>query len=302
MGVGNRDKTPHYDRGLKISNPFDTTYQEKLPDEVLDEAAKKARSRDAEKQMEYRDDVRAAINKDIDGSVDIEYGGSVSKSTYVDGISDLDCRVSINGTSLEKKSPEQIKRYFKDRIKSSCPNVKSAKVGKLGVSVIFKDGTKMQYIPIIKMKHGYKLSHGNSWSNVIRENKFKRDFTRTNKKCGGNLYPLVRLIKRQNASLPKSQQLSGHNIEALANKIFKHYPDSASRNLTDMMGYYYKHAEREVLHRTRDRTGQASFVDKKKLDGANSDVRRNISRRMRLFGRRIVRAKTSGDASGLEIN
>jgi len=101
MGGGDWRGEPKYDHGQKV---FDYLKQAKLSNwsinDVLDDAAKNSRERDAKSQMQHRNDAKTAINSNIEGHVDIEYGGSVSKATYVDGVSDLDCRVYINHSSL----------------------------------------------------------------------------------------------------------------------------------------------------------------------------------------------------------
>lgn len=301
MGGGLRWGRPHYDHGHKVS---DYPKQAKLPNgsvnEVLDDAAKNARERDAKSQMQHRNDAETAINSDIEGHVDIEYGGSVSKATYVDGVSDLDCRVYLNHSSLASKSPDEIKKYIAKQLKNKDPRISSVKVGRMGVTVRYRDGTEMQFIPAIRTRYGYKLPNGNMWSKVVYENRFKRDFSRTNKKCGGRLYHLVTVLKKQNNQNPSSQQLSGHHIEALANKIFKPYPKSAPRTLEAMMDYYYRHAPRHVVHRTRDNTGQSLYVDKDKLGGPGSKNRQAVARCMGRARNILRQAQKTNDTTQLD--
>jgi len=301
MGGGLLRGRPHYDYGQKV---FEYPKQAKLPNgsvnDALDDAAKNSRERDAQSQMQHRNDAQTAINSNIKGHVDIEYGGSVSKATYVDGVSDLDCRVYINQSSLTSKSPDEIKRYIAKQLKNKDPRISSVKVGGMGVTVRYRDGTEMQFIPAIRTRYGYKLPNGNRWSKVVYENRFKRDFSRTNQKCGGLLYPLVRLIKKQNHQSPNTQRLSGHHIEATANNIFKHYPKSAPRTLEAMMDYYYRYAPRKVVHRTRDKTGQSSFVDKDKLGTPSSKNRQAAARRMQTNRLILQRAQKTGDTTALE--
>lgn len=301
MGGGLLRGRPHYDYGHKV---YDYPKQAKLPNgsvnDVLDDAAKNSRERDAKSQMQYRNDAKDAINSNIDGYVDIEYGGSVSKATYVAGISDLDCRVYINHSSLVSKSPDEIKKYIARQLKSKDPKISSVKVGGMGVTVRYRDGTEMQFIPAIRTRYGYKLPNGNRWSKVVYEDRFKRDFSRTNQKCGGTLYPLVRVIKKQNYLNPLSQQLSGHHIESVANKIFKHYPKSAPRTLEAMMDYYYRYAPRQIVHRTRDKTGQSSFVDKDKLGNPASKNRQAAARSMGRVRKILRQAQKTGDTTALE--
>ena len=244
--------------------------------------------RNIEKHMQYRNEAEAALNEGIDGSVDIVHAGSVAKGTYVEGISDVDNHVRINGTSLENKRPAEVKAYIRQQL-SKLPNVKSVTETSKTVTVIYKDGTEMQYVPVIKTKNGYRVADGNRWSNVVYENRFRRDFQRTNKKCGGRLTSLIRILKTDNASDPKSQRMSGHHIEVMANRIFKQAPASKTKTLMSMYGYYQQHASRHIRHRMRDVTGQYTYVDKRSLGGPDSESRRALSRRFASRARRMNR-------------
>lgn len=300
MGGGLLRGRPHYDYGQKVSDyPKQAKLSNGSVNDVLDDAAKNSRERDAKSQMQHRNDAETAINSNIEGHVDIEYGGSVSKATYVDGVSDLDCRVYINHSSLASKSPDEIKRYIAKQLKSKDPR-SSVKIGRMGVTVKYHDGTEMQFIPAVRTRYGYQLPNGNRWSKVIYEERFKRDFSRTNKKCGGQLYHLVTVLKNKNNQNPSSQKLSGHHIEAMANNIFKHYPKSAPRTLGAMMDYYYRYAPRQVVHRTRDKTGQSSFVDKEKLGGPASKNRQAVARHMGRVRKILQQAQKTGDTTSLE--
>ena len=245
--------------------------------------------RDFERHMQYRNEAEDAINEGIDDSVDIVYAGSVAKGTYVEGISDVDNHVRINGTSLEKKSPAEVKAYIRQQL-SKLPDVKSVTETSRTVTVTYRDGTEMQYVPVIKTKNGYRVADGNRWSNVVYENRFRRDFQRTNKKCGGRLTSLIRILKTDNASDPKSQRMSGHHIEVMANRIFKQAPVSKTTSLKEMYEYYHQHASRHIRHRMRDVTGQYTYVDKRSLGGPDSESRRALSRRFASRARRMNRS------------
>ena len=244
--------------------------------------------RDFEKHMQYRNEAEDAINEGIDDSVDIVYAGSVAKGTYVEGISDVDNHVRINGTSLEKKSPAEVKAYIRQQL-SKLPDVKSVTETSRTVTVTYRDGTEMQYVPVIKTKNGYRVADGNRWSNVVYENRFRRDFQRTNKKCGGRLTALIGILKKENANNLKGQQMSGHHIEVMANRIFKQAPASKTKTVMSMYEYYHQHASRHIMHRMCDITGQSTYVDKRSLGGPDSESRRALSRRFASRARRMNR-------------
>ncbi|MBQ3570855.1 MAG: hypothetical protein IJA20_09325 [Methanocorpusculum sp.] len=292
MGGGTVSSThPYYEDGKVVKNPYGPT----ISQSTLDDFSNKPKEEDIpepkrnrELHMRYRNEAEDLINDGIDDSVDIVYAGSVAKGTYVEGISDVDNHVRINGTSLEKKSPAEVKAYIRQQL-SKLPNVKSVTETSRTVTATYRDGTEMQYVPVIKTKNGYRVADGNRWSNVVYENRFRRDFQRTNKKCGGRLTTLIRILKKENVDNPKGQRMSGHHIEVMANRIFKQAPASKTRDIGVMAVYYHQHASRHIMHRMRDVTGQSTYVDKRSLGGPDSEARRVLSRRFASRARRMNR-------------
>jgi len=283
---------PYYKDGNVVKNPYGPTiYQSTINDfdnkpkeEVIPEP-----KRNHKLHMQYRNEAKDSINEGIDGYVDIVYAGSVAKGTYVEGVSDVDNHVRINGTSLENKRPSEVKAYIRQQL-SKLPNVKSVTETSRTVTVTYRDGTEMQFVPVIKTKNGYRVADGNRWSNVVYENRFKRDFQRTNKKCGGRLTALVRFLKKENVDNPKDKRMSGHHIEVMANRIFKSAPASKTHDVGTMAVYYHQHASRHIRHRMRDVTGQSTYVDKRSLGGPDSESRRALSRRFASRARRMNRS------------
>ena len=288
MGGGFRRKRKHAVNGKVVPGHQTSTTQKSL-DYPYDQAPVTLASdpkRDREKHMQYRNKAEDAINNGISGSVDIVYAGSVAKGTYVEGVSDVDNHVRINGTSLERMSPDKVKAYMIQQL-SRLPNVKSVTETSRTVTVKSRNGTEMQFVPVIQTKNGYRVADGNRWSNVVYEKRFRRDFQRTNKKCGGRLTALIRILKKENATDPKSQRMSGHHIEVMANRIFKQAPVSKTTSLKEMYEYYHQHASRHIRHRMRDVTGQSDYVDKRSLGGPDSEARRSLSRRFASRARRM---------------
>ena len=288
MGGGFRRRRRSAVNGKVILRPQIPTGQPDLdyPYDKSSVTSTPTSKRDFERHMQNRNEAEDAINEGIDDSVDIVYAGSVAKGTYVEGVSDVDNHVRINGTSLENKRPAEVKAYIRQQL-SKLPNVKSVTETSRTVTVTYRDGTEMQYVPVIKTKNGYRVADGKRWSNVVYENRFRRDFQRTNKKCGGRLTSLIRILKTDNASDPKSQRMSGHHIEVMANRIFKQAPASKTKTLMSMYGYYQQHASRHIRHRMRDVTGQSTYVDKRSLGGPDSESRRALSRRFASRARRM---------------
>ena len=203
------------------------------------------------------------ISEDIDGTLDLNYGGSVSKYTYVEGLSDVDVLLKINNSELSDKTPKEVLEYIKSRLGTNLQNVDEIKVGNLAVTVKFKDGNEIQILPSIKSGDGYKIpsSNGERWSNIIRPDKFASRLTEINQKCGGKVIPVIKIVKHLNSKLPTDQQLSGYHIESLAIEIFKSYPDELSNTHKTMLKHFFKKSSEKVKSPIKDKTNQSIHVD-----------------------------------------
>src|SRR5947207_10413504 len=53
-------------------------------------------NRDTDTLQSHLSNIKNAIVSDIEGTIDLRYGGSVSKHTYIDGLSDIDSLAILN--------------------------------------------------------------------------------------------------------------------------------------------------------------------------------------------------------------
>ena len=75
---------------------------------MLGEWLAKCNDRDADLVRQRLDSVKEALEGVIDGSFDQLFGGSVAKHTYVNGLSDIDSLILIDGTGLVNQSPQAV--------------------------------------------------------------------------------------------------------------------------------------------------------------------------------------------------
>lgn len=247
--------------------------------------------RRAEEIQQHLDNIKKALEKDIDGAVDLVFGGSVSKHTYVNGLSDVDMLVRINDSSLVNASPDEVKQYFAARLKARFPN-SEVKVGNLAVTIRFSStGHEIQLLPSLQTKTGLKIANpnGSGWSKVIKPSKFAEKLTDVNQTCGNKVVPVVKLFKSLNASLPDNAQLSGYHIESLAIEAFESY--TGRKTYKDMLQHLCRTAAKLVLSPIADSTGQSVHVDEY-LGKLNSYERRTCSAALDRLSNRLGR----GDA------
>ena len=192
---------------------------------ILRSLLSEVNSRDVDQIQKHLDTIENAIHSEIEGFIDLKYAGSVSKHTYVDGLSDIDSLAIINNSELAKHKPEDVKNYFYDMLKKRLPN-SNIKVGNLAVTIKFTTGTEIQILPVIKDKNGIKIQSSrreNEWSHVINPDKFAKVLRYTNIKMSGKLIPVIKIAKSIISTFPESRKIAGYHAEALAIEIFHNY-------------------------------------------------------------------------------
>ena len=68
--------------------------------------------RDAAAIQKHVQTLQQAVEQEIDGEIEMLFGGSVRKHTYVDGLSDVDVLMVLNNSSLANASPAEVLSYL----------------------------------------------------------------------------------------------------------------------------------------------------------------------------------------------
>lgn len=227
--------------------------------------------RSTEEINQHLKSIKDALAKEIDGTVDLLYGGSIDKHTYIDGLSDVDSLVLLNDTGLEKLTPKEVKDYFAKRLSEKFPQSTIVK-GQLAVTINFQNH-EIQLLPAVKTTHGYLFSKldGTGWSS-IKPQKFAKQLTDINKECGNNLVPTIKLVKGIISNLPETKRMTGYHTESVATEIFKNYYGPFQTR--DMIRHFFKTAPEIIRTPIPDKTGQSRFVDG--YLGASGSLKRKI--------------------------
>ncbi|MDJ0619765.1 MAG: CBASS oligonucleotide cyclase [Calothrix sp. MO_192.B10] len=244
---------------------------------LLQNALKEFNARDVEATQRHLNVLKKAIEGEIENSVDLLFGGSIRKNTFINGLSDVDTLVLVNNTSLATKSPQEVLKYFEERIQQRLPDTKVS-AGNLAVTVRYSDGQEIQLLPAIKTATGVKISNPEEgkWSNVVRPDSFARKLTTVNKQFSGKLVPTIKLFKPVVKDiLPKDLKISGYHAESLAIEAFKGY--QGSRTYKEMLTHLCREATNLVKSPIKDKTGQSLHVDNY-LGEANSQDRLKTSK------------------------
>lgn len=258
---------------------------------IISEILRDANDRDTESVRNHLDTILKTINNEIDGSVQTLFGGSVSKNTYVEGLSDIDVMLVLNNSELANKSPLEVKKYLIKQLRKRLPKT-YIKSGKMAITIKFSDGLEIQILPCIKTSTGLKITQANSdkWSNVIKPKKFAEKLVEINKKCHGKAIPVIKLAKSIISEFSKKRQLTGYHIESLAVSIFSNY--KGKNNSKAMLKEFFNKAAKMVLSPIKDKTGQTINTDSY-LGSKESIERKAASDSLSRIVRRIESAERS---------
>jgi hypothetical protein len=214
--------------------------------------------RDADSIKDALEDVKTAIQDDVEGTLDTRFGGSVRKHTYVDGISDVDTLLIINDPALIDEGPQGVLSFLEGKLTGKLTDWEISK-GRLALT-LRREGQEIQVLPAARIDNELHIAaaNGDAWSQINPE-KFFRALTRANEKQGGKLVPLIKLAKIINDTQPGATKLTGYHIESLAIEVFKKY--KGNLNPKAMLEYFFDEGAKRVLSPIRDRSGQSVHVD-----------------------------------------
>lgn len=252
-----------------------------------------ANQRDTELTAERLSQLKGVLSDQIEGSIDTLFGGSVAKHTYVDGISDIDSMLIINGSSLEELKPsavlDQVSRHLIDGLSKEI----EVKKGSVAITVKYPDGMEIQLVPSLRV--GENTMKVPAWSNndwsTINPNQFREGLTKRNAECNQKVIPTLKIVKAINAGLPEGARLSGYHIESIGVDAFRNY--GGEKTLVGMVPHFFAHAKNAVLSPMVDRTGQSVHVDSN-LGEANSPQRVILSHVLDRVSRRMQSAAAAG--------
>ena len=239
---------------------------------------------------ERLDVAKESVQDETEDGYDLLFGGSVAKHTYVDGLSDIDTLLVINGSKFEDHSPPKILERLQAILRDRLPKDVVVDHGKMAVSITYPDGMIIQLLPALRTDAGMKVPSAQhaGWSD-IEPNGFRQALTRHNSECGGKLIPTIKLAKAVIANMPEQYRLTGYHVESLAIAAFKGYEDK--KTTETMLPLLFEKAKSLVLAPIRDSTEQSVHVDEY-LGPENSAERQNVSHLLGGIAKRMRNASS----------
>jgi hypothetical protein len=231
-------------------------------------------------------EVKNAIEDYIDDSISLLFGGSVSRRTDVEGISDVDALVLLNDNRYVAENPQDLLSEFADLLRRELPVSVAVERGDLAVTLKFDDGMELQLLPALKTATGVRIaaSDGDGWSNVIHPERFARRLTETNEANRRLVIPVIKVVRQMVEQFPQSSKPRGHHIEALAIEAFQGYQGKLTTKA--MLEHFIQAATNRVKAPITDQTGQSDYLDDY-LGGHSSGGRQRMSNEFAGLGARL---------------
>lgn len=264
--------------------------------DFLNQRLKAFNERDVAGIRRRLDELKESLRDLLETSFDLQFGGSVAKHTYVDGLSDVDALIVLRQTRDVDK-PRQLLEEMTAHLRDQLGDRAEVSHGRLAITITYRDGMQIQLLPAVRTREGLRVPSwvGDRWSDIDPE-KFARALTKRNAECGQRLIPTIKLVKAINATLPEASQLTGYHIESLGIAAFRDYRGPTV--LTEMLSHFLKSTPALLQSPIADRTGQSVHVDDY-LGPAGSEARRDRAHLFEGLSRRLEAALAAGSVSNI---
>lgn len=230
--------------------------------EVIDEALREINQVDTEALNRHKQTILDALNDQFDGVYDLRGGGSYTRRTYVNGLSDVDVLLDLGEYTAadfpNKDDPQALLKEMEARLRRRLPFT-DITAGKMAVTVRFSDGSEIQVLPALREGRGYRIPdpHGEGWT-VTRPRDFMRLLTERSHQIGGGLRRCIKLAKLICAN--QGVDIRSYHLENMAMKAFEQY--AGPKTMPAMLRHFFSRAKVLALTPMPDVTGQETHVDR----------------------------------------
>lgn len=228
---------------------------------IIDDRLRTINQVDTEALNRHKQTILDALNEQFDGAYDLRGGGSYTRRTYVNGLSDVDVLLDLGEYAAcdipNKADPQALLKEMEARLRQRLPSTEIT-AGKMAVTVRFSDGSEIQVLPAFREGQGYRIpdAQGDGWT-VTRPREFARLLTDWSRQIGGGLRRCIKLAKLICAN--QSVDIRSYHLENMALKAFENYV--GPKTIPAMLRHLFSQAKVLALKPMRDVTGQNTHVD-----------------------------------------
>ena len=103
-------------------------------------------------------EIKRIIEEYIDDTISLRFGGSVSRHTYVNGLSDVDELVLLKPEQFSADDPQDLLLEFETLLRRILPATVFIERGSLAVTLRYPDDLKLQLLPALKTATGVRIA------------------------------------------------------------------------------------------------------------------------------------------------
>lgn len=224
---------------------------------------------------------------------DLRGGGSYTRRTYVNGLSDVDVLLDLGDYAVSdipgKDDPRALLKEMEGRLHRRLPYTEIT-AGTMAVTVRFSDGSEIQVLPAFREGGGYRIPdpHGDGWT-ITRPREFARLLTERSRQIGGGLRRCIKLAKLICAN--QGVDIRSYHLENMALKALEQY--AGAKTMPAMLRHLFSQAKVLALTPMPDVTGQDTHVDRYL---ATTSARQRLARQLRRIEQAISRREDDPDA------
>src|SRR6516165_931714 len=144
---GDNDAETLRDRLRKAEQSSRDAQFETAVAQLLADCLTEYNNRDTEVVGSILDKVKTDLGEEFDMAVQLRFGGSVSKNTFVNGLSDVDALVLLSQQDAAGRSPEELRLIFAEKLRARFG---AAAVSEGNLAVTLKVyGQEVQLLPAV---------------------------------------------------------------------------------------------------------------------------------------------------------
>jgi hypothetical protein len=260
---------------------------------VFDKALSEINQMDTETLNRRREKVLEALKELSPDVYDLHGGGSYTRHTFVNGLSDVDLLFGMgpysSSTISNKDDPAAVIAEMRKQLRAKFPQTKMT-TGRMAVTMRFSDGLELQILPAFRYHSGYKIPDydGTGWT-VTRPQIFADRLRQRNAEVDGKLLRCIKLAKQ--ICHTRNIEVKSYHLENMAVRAFDHYTGPTSDEA--MLSHLFNRAKTLATSRMRDITGQNAYVDGYLT---TKTMRVGLARQLAAIERDITAAEGNPDA------
>jgi hypothetical protein len=225
-------------------------------EEFLNDLLKEINDHDYEAIDSHREEIEKKLASAFEDFETLLYGGSHSRYTNVNKMSDIDILAVLGNLDSLVNEPQKAIAQLASALRERFPQSKIHE-GRMAVTINFSDGIEIQVLPAYRDKDSFYIPNPSKgdWVQTCPA-QVSELLTTANQRLSNQLVPLIKLVK--SICYSRDVPVKSYHIENMALKIFDGY--DGPKTLVRMLKQFFNQAKGLCASPMRDPCGQSADV------------------------------------------